>query len=33
MPDDGRVHQDVERLRGERAKCRDREAQDVPVVR
>jgi hypothetical protein len=33
MPDDRRVHEDVERLRGERAERRDREAQDLAVVR
>jgi hypothetical protein len=32
MPDDRRVDEDVERLRGERAERRRREAQDAAVV-
>ena len=33
MADDGRVRQDVERLRGERAEGRQRQVEDLPVVR
>ena len=33
MPDDGRVHEQVERLSGERAQRRNREPEDLAVVR